>query len=128
MPKSLARCLTHYGDIDAYVTRDESTIRELMHPDLHAVTNQSLAEAVVPIGKTTRMHFHRTTEEIYHITDGRGLMTLGEERFTVAKGDTIRIAPGTKHCIKNTGQSELSILCSCVPAYSHEDTVLVDEE
>ena len=124
----MARPLTHYDDIEVYVTRDDSIIRELMHPDQHAVTNQSLAEAIIPVGMTTRLHFHRTSEEIYHITHGQGLMTLGEDQFPVCKGNTIRIAPGMKHCIKNTGQVELSILCSCAPAYAHEDTILLDEE
>ena len=121
----MASPFTHYDDIDVYVTRDESSIRELMHPDQHAVTNQSLAEAVVPAGMETRMHFHKSSEEIYHITSGKGIMTLGDEQFPVTRGDTISIAPGMKHCIKNTGQDDLTILCSCSPPYSHSDTVLV---
>jgi mannose-6-phosphate isomerase-like protein (cupin superfamily) len=97
-----------------------------MHPDQHAVANQSLAEAIIPVDQETRLHFHRHSEEIYHITAGTGSMTLGDEQVTVTQGDTIRIAPGVKHCIKNTGQVELTILCSCAPAYSHDDTVLVE--
>ena len=64
-------------------------------------------------------------EEIYHITAGEGLMTLGEQRFAVAAGDTICIAPGTPHCIANTGAGPLKILCACSPAYAHDDTELL---
>ena len=123
---AMASYITHYNQLDSYITRDESSIRELMHPDHHAVTNQSLAEAIVPAGLETRLHFHRVSEEIYHVTAGEGLMTLGDEQFAVSKGDTIRIAPGTRHCVRNTGDTDLIILCSCAPAYAHEDTVLAE--
>ena len=114
-----------YVDIDEYVTKDDSIIRELMHPLQHAVSNQSLAEAIVPEGVTTRRHYHHQSEEIYHITAGEGLMMLDNDQFSVITGDTISILPGTEHCIRNTGELDLIILCSCAPAYSHEDTVLV---
>ena len=114
-----------YRNALAYVTKDGSTIRELMHPAQQDVQRQSLAEAIVPVGETTLLHLHPNTEELYHITAGEGLMTLGEEQFTVTPGDTVCIRPGTRHCIQNTGNDELKILCCCVPAYSHEDTVLL---
>jgi mannose-6-phosphate isomerase-like protein (cupin superfamily) len=116
---------TKYEEIIPFVTKDDSTIRELLHPNNHAVRNQSFAEAIVDVGATTIRHFHHTSEEIYHITQGVGLMHLGAESFAVSVGDTIVIAPGTIHNITNTGDVALKILCACSPAYSHEDTELV---
>ncbi len=116
---------TSYGDVAAYVTKDGSTIRELMHPSVHGNRNQSFAEAVVLPGACTALHRHRVTEEIYHITAGEGMMTLGEARFAVRTGDTVCIAPGLPHCIANTGATSLKILCACAPAYAHEDTELL---
>jgi mannose-6-phosphate isomerase-like protein (cupin superfamily) len=52
-------------------------------------------------------------------------MRLGVEEFEVNSGDTVCIAPGTAHCIRNTGEEDLVILCCCSPAYSHEDTELL---
>lgn len=118
---------TRYEDIPAYITRDGSTIRELMHPARHGGHNQSLAEAVVAPGAETRLHRHRITEEIYHITAGTGRMTLDGEAFDVAPGDTILIPPGAAHCIRNTGEQALRILCCCAPAYSHDDTEILDD-
>ncbi len=117
---------TTYGKIQPYVTKDGSQIRELMHPSVHANRNQSLAEATVPAHAQTALHLHKLTEEIYHVTSGAGLMTLGGEKFAVAAGDTICIAPGTPHCIENTGETPLKILCACSPAYSHDDTELLE--
>lgn len=118
--------LTRYDGIEAYVTRDGSLIRELLHPALHDNVHQSLAEAEIAPGVTTRLHRHIRSEELYHITAGRGLMTLDAEQFAVVVGDTICIPPGAAHCICNTGAEILRILCCCAPPYAHEDTVLVE--
>jgi len=114
-----------YRDVTAYVTKDGSTIRELMHPLVHGNRQQSFAEAVVEAGARTALHRHRLTEEIYHISAGEGMMTLGDAQFAVREGDTICIAPGTPHCIANTGAAPLKILCACAPAYAHDDTELL---
>jgi len=116
---------TCYREIPAYVTRDGSEIRELMHPGVHGNAKQSLAEAIVFPGEETLLHRHRVTEELYHVTQGAGIMRLGEERFPVGVGDTVQIPPGTAHCIRATGDSPLHILCCCSPAYRHEDTELL---
>lgn len=116
---------TCYHDIPAYVTKDGSEIRELLHPDHHGVQNQSLAEASIPPGSRTLLHRHRKTEEIYHVTAGSGRMTLGEETIEVNVGDSVLIPPGTPHCIEAQGNQVLRILCCCSPAYTHEDTELL---
>jgi mannose-6-phosphate isomerase-like protein (cupin superfamily) len=117
---------SQYRAIPPYITKDGSEIRELMHPAVHGNGRQSLAEATVPPGATTALHMHRTTEEIYHFTQGSGAMRLGEETFAVSVGDTVAIPPGTPHCVTNTGREPMKILCLCVPAYSHDDTFLLN--
>ncbi len=116
---------SRYGDATAYLTKDGSAIRELLHPNRHGNHNQSLAEATVPSGTKTLLHRHRLTEELYHITAGQGLMTLGDESFAVTVGDTVLIPPGTPHCVAAIGAEALRILCCCSPAYRHEDTELL---
>lgn len=116
---------THYRQIIPFTTKDGSIIRELMHPMQHGNLKQSLAEAIVGAGQETRLHLHHLSEELYHIRQGQGLMTLGDQTFEVAPGDTIQIPPGTTHKINNTGKDELVILCCCSPAYDHEDTDLL---
>lgn len=120
-----------YEDIEAFVTKDGSIIRELMHPENNSdsrfdVRKQSLAEATVPVGHKTKLHKHHLSEELYHITAGEGLMTLDRDQFRVIKGDTVCIPPDTPHSINNTGDSELIILCCCSPAYSHTDTEVLE--
>jgi mannose-6-phosphate isomerase-like protein (cupin superfamily) len=119
---------TAYASIAPFTTKDGSEIRELMHPAQHAAHNvhaQSFAEATVLPGMKTTLHRHLRSEEIYHITQGAGRMTLGEREFEVAVGDTICIAPGTPHCIACVSTVALKILCACAPPYAHDDTNIV---
>lgn len=117
---------TRIKDITAYITRDGSEIRELMHPAVQGNKAQSLAEAIIQQGQQTHLHQHHNSEELYYITNGKGKMTLGEEQFEVVVGDTICIPAGTAHCIKNIGTETLHILCMCSPPYSHDDTELLE--
>ena len=113
------------AELPAYVTKDGSEIRELMHPALHGNRRQSLAEPTVAPGMKTQLHRHALTEELYHVTAGSGLMTLGDDCFKVGAGDTVLIAPGTPHRIEATGLEPLRFLCCSSPPYSHEDTELL---
>ena len=118
---------TQRNNVEAYITADGSTIRELCHPDHHGNRNQSMAEATVATGCETRLHLHRRSEEIYHVTSGAGEMIMGDECFRVAAGDSVCIPPGTPHRLINTGPEDLVVLCACSPAYSHEDTELLGD-
>jgi len=116
---------TAYRDVTAFITKDGSEIRELIHPVTHGGGVMSFAEAIIEPGGTTLLHLHGNTEEIYHITAGSGRMRLDDAEFDISRGDTIAIPPGTPHNVTNTGAEALKILCACHPAYSDEDTRLL---
>jgi mannose-6-phosphate isomerase-like protein (cupin superfamily) len=109
---------------EPFITADGSEIRELAGIPSGNAANQSLAQARVPAGGDTVEHYHRTTEEIYYFTRGNGRMRLGDEELAVREGDCVVIRPGVRH--KLWADSELVLLCCCAPAYSHEDTVLLE--
>lgn len=111
---------------EAFITADGSSIRELAGVPSENASNQSLAEAVVPAGKETVAHLHRTTEEIYLFTGGSGRMRLGEEEREVRAGDCVVIAPGVGHKLWADAEEPLVLLCCCAPAYSDADTVLLE--
>jgi mannose-6-phosphate isomerase-like protein (cupin superfamily) len=111
---------------EAFITADGSSIRELAGVPSGNAANQSLAEAVVPPGGATIAHLHRTTEEIYLFTAGTGRMRLGDEERPVRAGDCVVIAPGVAHKLCADEHEALVLLCCCAPAYSHEDTILLE--
>jgi mannose-6-phosphate isomerase-like protein (cupin superfamily) len=119
--------LTRRDEIEPYTTRDGSTIREWVAPGTPG-RRQSLAEATVPAGGSTFAHYHRLSEEIYLVTGGHGRMRLGEETTDVAPGDCVTIPPGVIHQLWAGRDEPLVVVCSCVPPYSHEDTVLIDAD
>ncbi|HZZ29964.1 MAG TPA: cupin domain-containing protein [Pirellulales bacterium] len=112
--------------VEAFITKDGSEIRELLAHRNSCIVNQSLAEARVAPGARTAPHFHRLTEEIYYILHGQAQMTIDAEHKTVGPGDAIAIPPGAIHTVFNSGHEPLVFLCTCAPAYEHEDTVLVE--
>jgi mannose-6-phosphate isomerase-like protein (cupin superfamily) len=102
-------------ELDAFTTKDGSTIREFHH-----TAAQSLAEASLSPGQRTQRHQHRATEEIYVLLEGEGEMEIDGESRQVRAGDAVLIPAGAWHQIAAT--AELRFLCCCVPPYRDEDT------
>ena len=111
--------------IEPFVTKDGSVIREIINPGLQEGSPMSLAEATIEQGVTTLLHLHETSHEIYHVTQGMGILRLGDDCLDVNEGDSVLIRPGTPHSIKCTGAVPLKILCCCHPPYHHDDTVIL---
>jgi mannose-6-phosphate isomerase-like protein (cupin superfamily) len=113
-------------EVPAFTTKDGSTIRELLAYRNSVIRNQSLAEAIIPVGGATAEHYHPKAEEIYYILKGIGKMKICGEIREVGPKDAIAIPPGGAHKIWNTGREDLVMLCCCAPCYEHEDTVLLE--
>jgi mannose-6-phosphate isomerase-like protein (cupin superfamily) len=111
---------------EPFITADGSEIRELAGIPSGNAENQSLAEATVPAGHDTIEHYHRTTEEIYLFASGSGRMRLGDEEREVRAGDCVVIPPGERHKLWADEAGPLVLWCCCAPAYSDEDTVLLE--
>ena len=97
------------SELESFVTKDGSTIRELAGPAWTAVRNQSLAEASVPRGAETDEHYHVEAEELYYFVAGAGRMRLGEDEQDVAAGDCVVIPPGVRHKLWNPGGEPLAV-------------------
>ena len=103
-------------DAVPFVTKDGSTIREYLHTGA-----QSLAEASLEPGVSTRRHFHALSEEIYLIVEGQGELEVDGDRRHVVPGDAILIPPAAWHELR-AGSTGIRLLCCCVPPYSDDDT------
>jgi mannose-6-phosphate isomerase-like protein (cupin superfamily) len=111
----------------AYTTLDGSTIRELVRPETHACRNLSVAEAVIEPGQRTLRHTHQSSEEVYYILQGEGLLTVNARTTEVGPGSVHLIRPTEEHSVLCTSQEPLRLLCLCAPPYRHEDTEITQE-
>jgi len=96
---------------EAFITADGSSIRELVGIPSGNASNQSLAEAVLPLGSATIAHVHHRSEEIYLFTHGSGRMRLGSDEQTVRAGDCVVIPPGVAHKLWSDDREPLTLLC-----------------
>ena len=109
-----------------FTTGDGSEIRELLAHRNSSIRKQSLAEATLRAGQSTRAHFHPRAEEIYYILKGEGRMKIMEEERLVGPGDAIAIPAGSPHQISQQGQEDLVFLCCCAPGYEPDDVVFLE--
>ena len=113
------------NDVESFITKDTSEIREILSPRNSVIERQSLAEARLLPGRSTEEHYHAQTEEIYYILSGSGRMIVDGQKRDVGQYDGIAIPPGARHIIINTGSDDLIFLCCCAPPYEHDDTVMM---
>lgn len=98
-----------------------SEIRPLIDRTTALITQCSLAEEILPPGKTVTPHHHEVLEEIYYILSGSGVMTVGDESQAVSAGDAIYIPKRKVHSLTNTGDENMKLLLVCGPAFYFED-------
>ena len=114
------------GRCHPFITQDGSEIRELLSHRNSSIRNQSLAEATLRAGQSTRAHFHPKAEEIYYILQGQGRMRMNGEERLVGPGDAVAIPPGAPHKIFHQGSEDLVFLCCCAPGYEADDVVFTE--
>lgn len=111
---------------EPYRTLDGSMVTELLRPERGDSRNVSVAEAVIEPGQTTRAHKHLTSDEVYYVLSGKGLVRVGENSAPVAAGSCVLIPSGRPHQATCDGDQPLRVLCICSPPYSHEGTTPLD--
>ena len=62
----------------------------------------------IPPGRAP-FHSH-TYDEVVLILAGEGVLHVGDEDRPLAPGSCLHLAPGTPHCLENTGQATLRVL------------------
>ena len=87
-------------DNETYILQDNKTLKNLV-----------LSSTLLKPNKETRGHSHDGQEEVYFFQYGYGEMTLGEDTFPVAGGETVLIPDGAFHKVKNTWSQPLYFVC-----------------
>jgi len=120
--------LRHLRDCDEFTAGDNSTLRELLHPDKADLRiRYSLAHATVRPGARTKPHRLKTTE-VYYLLKGRGRMHIDGEVSDVSANCAIYIPPGSTQHIENVGVTDLVFLCIVDPGWRPEDEEVLESD
>lgn len=68
-------------------------------------------------------HVHKVQEQVYHVLEGEGLLTLDGQPRVMRKHDYVFIPPGVVHGFVNTGTSPLVFLVITSPIDDDEEPV-----
>ena len=68
-------------------------------------------------------HVHKTQEQVYHVLEGEGLLTLGDERRLMRRHDYVFVPPGVRHSFTSTGLVPLVFLVVTTPVVDGEDVL-----
>ena len=60
---------------------------------------------------TLTLHSHKEHEELYIIVSGNGEFQVDGEVFPVSEGSFIRVAPEGVRALRNTGDTEMVMIC-----------------
>jgi len=60
-------------------------------------------------------HVHTVQEQIYHVLDGEGVLTLDGRKVVMRRHDYVYIPPGVRHSFTNEGLSSLVFLVVTSP-------------
>ena len=65
-------------------------------------------------------HVHQVQEQVYHVLDGEGLLTLNERSVLMRKHDYVFVPPGVRHSFTNNGLVPLVFLVVTSPVDDQE--------
>ena len=68
-------------------------------------------------------HVHRVQEQVYHVLEGEGMLTLDERRVLMRRHDYVFVPPGVRHSITNNGTVPLVFLVVTTPVEDDEAPV-----
>ncbi len=109
-------------DLNEYFTLEQCYIAEN-----YSAPDVSIAKATIKPGVTTHAHHLKNEKEIYIITEGIGMVYVGDLAPTkVEKGDVVVIPPRVSQKVTNIGSVDLVFYCVVTPRFTQE--CYVDEE
>ena len=112
-----------------FATLEDTPIKELegrqmymlITPETVKSEYMSMVLIKVKLGQAVRpCHSHPTSEEIIYINRGEGEAWIDGEISAFKVGTAIIFSRGAKHMIRNTGNSELEVLCVYSPPVTPE--------
>jgi mannose-6-phosphate isomerase-like protein (cupin superfamily) len=70
-----------------------------------------------------REHVHQVQEQIYHVLEGEGMLTLDDSSVLMRRHDYVFVPPGVRHSFTNNGTVPLVFLVVTAPVEDEETPV-----
>lgn len=115
------------AEVNPLQTPHGEVVYELMGSAAGGSAAHSVAHIVIPAGRASRRHYHPTAEESYVVLSGRGRLEMDGETCALGAGDAVAITPPLVHQLFNAGEDDLVILAICVPPWTPDNSVYLDE-
>jgi len=90
-------------------------------------SDKHASEYLIFVKKKVAAHYHAKHSEIVYVLAGEGIMTLGESKKPVKKGDYIRIPEGTVHAVEVTSKQPMKVLSMQAPEFKGKDRIFVKD-
>lgn len=68
-------------------------------------------QAMAPGQASPFVHAHKKHEELYMIVKGEGEFKVDDKVFAVSEGSLVRVAPAGKRALRNTGDTDMVVMC-----------------
>jgi quercetin dioxygenase-like cupin family protein len=68
-----------------------------------------------------REHYHKEHTEVVYVIEGSGMMTLGNDSYSIEKGDYIFIPRGTPHSVRVNEENTLKVISIQTPHFDGTD-------
>ncbi len=87
-----------------------------------------LQVVTVPPRTRQRLHLHREQTEVFYVLEGRALIEIGGEQYTVQPGDALICSPGDQHSLWNQSDYDFRLVVFKIDRPEGEDVVWIEGE
>jgi len=88
--------------------------------------HHSFGHVVIPVGCSSKKHYHPIAEETYYILKGKAKILINDIEHILVPKDTLFIEPNETHQIFSVGEDDLEFLVICAPAWEPNNSVYLD--
>ena len=119
--------IIHESDVPE-VQHPGRSMRWLVNEDSLQAKNLSVCVIRVQPGEAVRpAHSHPQSEELIYIMSGHGKVMIEGEVGEVKTGSAILFEQGKVHMLKNTGDTEMKVICFFAPATNIDNYKMFEE-
>ncbi|UKN02639.1 cupin domain-containing protein [Paracrocinitomix mangrovi] len=114
---------------DIYNTKDIKPDSSYDNIHVKKIADDSLQTSfVIWVKESVRPHKHAHHTENIYVLEGKGEMTVGDEKFVIKKGDYFSIPKNTPHALKVLSSKPIKVLSIQSPKFAGKDRIFLDEQ